>query len=199
MARLVTKDSINPSAEKATKPSKSAGKNATVKNPNEPAPLPRRGGVRKIGELSPDIGRAAFRRFGFVQSSIVTRWPEIVGERYAKVSQPDMIKFPQGQRADGTLHLTVESAAATIIQHVVPDIIARVNRFFGYAAIVQIRMTHGRIKPATQEPPRAPPNLLPIPVELGESLRDIGDPELRAVLENLAAGLARREKLPKIS
>jgi hypothetical protein len=159
----------------------------------------RKGGMRRIGELSPDIGRAAFKKFGFVQSSVVTRWSEIVGDRYAKVSQPDMIRFPRGERADGTLHLTVESAAATLIQHVIPDIIARVNRFFGYAAIAQVRITQGRVTARDAGPQRAAPNLKPIPVELGDSLRDIGDPELRAVLENLAAGLARSEGPPKIS
>ncbi len=168
----------------------------STKNPSTDI---RKGGMRRIGELSPDIGRAAFKKFGFVQSSIVTRWPEIVGDRYAQVSQPDMIRFPRGERANGTLHLTVESAAATLIQHVIPDIIARVNQFFGYAAINNIRLLQGRVIKAKTEPPRAAPNLRPIPVELGDSLRDIGDPELRAVLENLAAGMARSEGPPKIS
>ncbi len=158
----------------------------------------RRGGPRRIGELAPDIGRAAFRRFGFVQSSIVTRWPEIAGERYAALSQPEMIRFPRGQRAHGTLHLIVESAAATMLQHVMPEMIERVNRFFGYAAISQIRIQQGRVQRPAPATPRPPPNIRPIPVELGDSLRDIGDPELRAVLENLAAGLARSEGPPKI-
>ena len=35
----------------------------------------------------------------------------------------------------------------------------------------------------------APPSLKPIPLELGDSLRDIGDPELRQVLESLARSL----------
>ena len=44
------------------------------------------------------------------------------------------------------------------------------------------------------EPARtAPPALRPIPLELGESLRDIGDPELRAVLESLARNLTQPE------
>src|SRR5690606_17091062 len=46
---------------------------------------PRGGPARPVAELVPQIGRAAFRRFGFVQSSVVTRWPEIVGERHARV------------------------------------------------------------------------------------------------------------------
>jgi hypothetical protein len=42
---------------------------------------------------------------------------------------------------------------------------------------------------------RAPdrPSLKPIPLELGDSLRDIGDPELRAVLESLARSLGEKK------
>ena len=39
-------------------------------------------------------------------------------------------------------------------------------------------------------PPRAAPSLRPIPMELGDSLRDIGDPELRTVLESLARSMS---------
>ena len=35
--------------------------------------------------------------------------------------------------------------------------------------------------------------LAPLPIELGDSLRDIGDPELRAVLESLARSLGGQE------
>jgi len=47
-----------------------------------------------------------------------------------------------------------------------------------------------------------PPSLKPLPMELGESLREIADPELSAVLESLAQSLvssdgAGNEKLEK--
>ena len=53
-----------------------------------PAERPRIGGPRAIADLMPEIGRAAFRKFGFVQSSIVTRWTDIVGAHYAAVTAP---------------------------------------------------------------------------------------------------------------
>ena len=40
---------------------------------------------------------------------------------------------------------------------------------------------------------KPPPSLKPIPLELGDSLRDIGDPELRTVLESLARSLSNSE------
>ena len=40
------------------------------------------------------------------------------------------------------------------------------------------------------KPQRKKPDLRPIPAELGDSLREIADPELRAVLTSLAQGVA---------
>src|SRR3546814_19585806 len=58
---------------------------------------------RAVSDMLPDVGRAAFRRFGFVQSSVVSRWREIVGARYAGVSSPESNKFPPGRKSDGVL------------------------------------------------------------------------------------------------
>ncbi|WP_423140689.1 DUF721 domain-containing protein [Parablastomonas sp. CN1-191] len=159
-----------------------------------PYERPRGGAPRSIGELMPDVGRTAFRRFGFVQSSVVTRWSEIVGERHARACQPEAIRFPPGEKAEGILDLVVLPAHAPLIAHVVPEIIERVNRFFGYRAVSRVKIRQGAVKaPPASGPgggrPAAPPSLRPIPMELGESLRDIGDPELRTVLESLARSM----------
>ena len=157
----------------------------------KPYERPRGGPARPVAELVPQIGRTAFRKFGFIQSSVVMRWPEIVGERHAQVCAPESIRFPHGEKREGTLHLVVLPAHAPLIQHVIPEIIERVNRFFGYAAVSQVRLRQGQVQPARAEGGgRAPPSLRPVPLELGESLRDIGDPELRAVLESLARSMA---------
>ena len=160
-----------------------------------PYTRPRGGQAKAIADLMPQIGRQAFRRFGFVQSSVVTRWREIVGEHHAKVCMPEAIRFPPGEKADGILQLVVLPAHAPLIQHVIPEIIERVNRFFGYKAVARVKLRQGEVKP----PPvhgkaAAPPSLKPIPMELGDSLRDIGDPELRAVLESLARSLGDKEQ-----
>ena len=158
---------------------------------------PRGGPAKPVAELVPQIGRAAFRRFGFVQSSVVTRWPEIVGPRHAQVCMPEAIRFPPGEKSDGILQLVVLPAHAPLIQHVIPEIIERVNRFFGYKAVARVKLRQGEVKPPHAEGTRTAqgssgPSLKPIPMELGDSLRDIGDPELRTVLESLARSLGDR-------
>lgn len=198
MAQEMAKDTGQDAPAKKAKAKSGAKSGAkTAKPATRPYERPRGGEARAISDLVPEIGRTAFRKFGFIQSSVVSRWREIVGDRLADVTQPAMIRFPAGQKAGGTLHLTISGAHAPMLQHVGPDIIAAVNRFFGYAAIAQIRMTHGQVTPAA--PVQPPAMLKPIPAELGDSLRDIGDPELRTVLERMAAGLASPSKLPRIS
>jgi len=180
-------------------------KSGTPKNPKassseavgrqgRPYTRPRGQGAKAIGDLMPEIGRTAFRRFGFVQSSVVTRWPEIVGPKHARVCSPEAIRFPPGEKAEGILDLVVIPAHAPLITQVIPEIIERVNRFFGYRAVARIKLRHGAVTPpADGRPAKPPPSLKPIPLELGDSLRDIGDPELRTVLESLARSLSNSE------
>ena len=143
---------------------------------------------RAAGDLVGEVGGQSFRKFGFVQSAVVSRWAEIVGERYARVSSPESIRFPAGRKSSGALTLLVEGAHAPLVQHLAPMIIERVNRFFGYAAIDRIVFKQGRSPRAAQPPKR--PQLGPVPAELGEGLREIADPGLRACLESLAAQIA---------
>ncbi|MBX3593680.1 DciA family protein [Sphingomonas sp.] len=169
-----------------------------MSKPRSPIDEPKRSNrVRQVADLVPDVGRVAFRKFGFVQSAVVRRWSEIVGERYAEVSAPESIRFPHGERTNGVLNLVVQGAHAPMMQHIAPEITERVNRFFGYPAVARVAIRQGEVP----RPPRAaaPVQPAPVPAELGASLRAIADPELRAVLEGLAAGVAAPvRKLGKI-
>lgn len=180
-----------------------SGDDKTAAPPKKRAPAkraaaeaPRANGPRSVAEMLPAVGGAAFRRFGFVQSSVVSRWREIVGPRYADVSSPESIRFPQGSRKDGTLTLSVDGAHAPMMQHVAPAIVERVNRFFGYEAVGRLVIRQGAARPLPAEPRRAPPSLRPVPVELGDSLRAVADPELRDCLSALAGALAASKGLP---
>ncbi len=165
-----------------------------AKQPTAPAPAARANRARMLADIVPDVGRAAFRRFGFVQSSVVSRWDEIVGVRYAGVSAPESIRFPHGKREDGVLTVVAAGAHAPMMQHVAPTLIERVNRFFGYPAVVRVVIRQGKL-PAPHR--RAVPSpSVAIPTDLGDSLRTIADPELKTVLESLARGVAAARTVP---
>ena len=157
--------------------------------------------ARSVADLLPAAGGAAFRRFGFVQSSIVSRWQEIVGPRYAAVSAPESIRFPPGKKSGGTLTLVVEGAHAPMMQHVAPAIQERVNQFFGYEAVARVAIRQGLVQVEKRKSRAAPPSLRPVtlPVDMKDSLRDIADPELRHCLESLARGLAAGDGAPAVA
>lgn len=175
---------------------RSVSKRPPAPKPQPQPEPPRANRSRAVAELLPAIGGAAFRRFGFVQSSLVSRWPEIVGERWAGVSAPESLRFPPGQKADGVLSVTVKGAHAPMMQHITPEIAERVNRFFGYTAVARVQLRQGEVAPRAVR--RAPVSLKPAPAEMGQGLKGIVDPELRAVLESLAAGVAASTGLPRI-
>nr|WP_294849650.1 DUF721 domain-containing protein [uncultured Sphingomonas sp.] len=156
----------------------------------------RQGRVRSAGELAVNIAGTSFKKFGFVQSAVISRWAEIVGERYAKVSVPESIRFPSGKKSDGTLTLMVEGAHAPLMQHLAPMVMERVNRFFGYEAVTKVAFRQGRIARPAARAPRPQP--APVPKDIGENLREVADPELRAVLESLASKLSGSTGAPGV-
>jgi hypothetical protein len=155
------------------------------------------GRAAPVASLLPQIGRKAFQRFGFAESAVVARWPEIIGAAYAAQTTPETLRFPRGRRSGGTLTLEVSGAHAVLVQHIEPQIIERVNRFFGYAAVARLA-----IRQTGETQRRRTPR--PVPVDAGldadvvDSLKPITDPELRARLEDLARQIAASTGPPRI-
>lgn len=170
---------------------------ARTRKAAEPAPPPvRTNRARPIADLVGDVGGQAFKRFGFTQRALLDRWPEIVGERYARHCRPLRLKFPVGRKDGGTLAIAATGALAPMLRHVEPQIIERANRILGHAAVARIVLEQAQ---GSMAPPPAPP---PAPAPLADAtrstLRAIADPELRATLQSLAEALAQTSGPPKI-
>jgi hypothetical protein len=83
-----------------------------------------------------------------------------------------------------------------MLRHVEPQVIERVNRILGYAAVARITLRHADIDPIARAAPEPPP--VELSVETRSTLRDIADPDLRASLESLAQALASSKGPPII-
>jgi hypothetical protein len=151
-----------------------------------------RKGARPLAEIAAEALAPACRKRGFATVDLVAHWPDIVGPPYAATTQPEKLawtRVPQGiidENEPATLTLRCVGAVALRLQHELPVVIERINRFFGYAAV-------GRVK-LVQMPPvvrrRAamkPAPVLPAPEEtaLAGRLAGIEDDGLRAAVMRL--------------
>ncbi|MFN4283066.1 MAG: DUF721 domain-containing protein [Alphaproteobacteria bacterium] len=112
-----------------------------------PGPSFQRKGLRSLAATLPPITAPIFKTRGFAEAGILTDWPAIVGETLGRRTAPERIAFPRGEKRGGTLHVTCESAFAPELQHLAPQVIERINGYFGYPALAQIKILHGRVAP----------------------------------------------------
>jgi hypothetical protein len=141
-------------------------------------------------------GRTMNRR-GFSDSRMLENWSAIVGPQLAVMSQPVRLSRRKGGRdgedtAGGVLTVKAEGAIALEIQHLAPQIIDRLNSYYGHAAISRLNIIQG---PVTITP--SPLNPPPIKEEdisaLADDFEEIETPRLKRALASLAL-LMRRDK-----
>jgi hypothetical protein len=102
-------------------------------------------------------------------------------------------RAPDGEQPEpGTLMLRVEGPAAIEIQHLAPQILERVNRFFGFAAVGRLTLRQAplarrqRRKAATPDPEAVK--------RMAESLPGIEDESLKDALARLGASVKRSSR-----
>ncbi len=156
----------------------------------KPEPAPRRAGLRALAVSLPRVTQRAFGKRGFAEGGLAADWPGIVGAELAARCRPGKLAFARAaERRDGTLTLRVEAPFATEVQHMAPQIMERINGYFGYRAVARLRLKQVayRPQPSTQATkPEPAPEMTP---ELAARLESIEDPELRAALGRLGQAL----------
>jgi len=168
------------------------------KKPNAIVPSETRTRWAKPVSQSVDrLTKGLLGKHGFTHGAIATKWPDIVGETMARHTLPEKIVFSRDGVTGGTLHLKTDSGAfATQLMHQEPQIIERINTFFGYKAVVRIKLIQGPIpqhKTERQVRPSRPLNEVEVK-DLAGTVATVDDPELKEALERLGANIVRRDK-----
>lgn len=171
-----------------------AAKNAVKKRQNI-TPMgssERRNGLRNVAPLVGNLTRPLVRKRGFFQTEIILHWAEIVGRDLEKFTMPVKYIQPRGENAGGgTLVIRVSGPVAIELQHRMPQIIDRVNTYFGYRAVERIKMMQGDIsrpERTVHTPTSVPEGNIAKASEI--NIAKIEDPHLREVLTRLGRHIA---------
>ena len=131
---------------------------------------------------------------GFANAELIAAWPEIVGPRYAQTTQPENIAWPRGPGAQdgGTLTLRVEPTVAIYLQHETGQLIERVNRFLGFAAVRRVRIVQKPLERRTRKALAEAPALSDAEeAELDQTVAGIDHEGLRDALKRLGRGVLK--------
>lgn len=157
-------------------------------------------GPKAVGSFVPRLTRPAFERYGFSAATLITDWATIVGSALAGYTSPERLKWPrlppgggeeQGRPA-ATLVLQVDPGRALDVQYRSRQIVDRINAYFGYRAIGELRIVQAPIKPTQSAAMPAEPSTQRRPMPPPPEVETIADDGLRGALARMAAGLAQR-------
>ena len=182
--------------------------------PRQTIAFARRGGlaVKTVGSFLPGLTARAFAKFGFTTAQLVTDWPTIVGQEVAALCAPERLKWPprpqstthgaeptpprraqpmpgRPERRGATLVVRVEGARALDVHYQSRQILERVNAYFGYAAVSDLRLLQAPL--ALPLPARGRARVPVADMAAAAAMLDagIGDLALRQALQRLAASV----------
>jgi len=151
-----------------------------------------RRGLAPVAAAAARVAAPILKKRGLAEARIVTDWRAIVGDTVAERSAPERLVRARSPQAGGTLRLRVAGVWALEFQHMAPGLIARINGYFGYAAVARIQFIQAPL-PAAKRAPAPPAPLSPAAeARLAAMTAKIDDPELRARVLALGRALERR-------
>ncbi len=175
-----------------------AGSQPTETSATDAQTRPRRKGAQPLQALLEDCLEPSLKAKGFATSAIHLHWNDIVGANLAPWSEPVTLRWPprppgadpEKARDGATLTVKVEGAFALDLQHQAPQVIQRINAFFGWRCVERLALKQGPVRKgeATKRRPR--------PVLTAEGSRaldhllvDVEHAGLKAALARLGVGV----------
>jgi hypothetical protein len=158
--------------------------------------------ARAVGAYLPKLTRKAFETFGFSTATLPTEWGTIVGDPLSRYAFPEKIKWPRAGTAPedvsgeargrygAILVLRVDPAHALDVEYRGQQILERINAYFGYRAVAELRLLQAPLVAAKP----APVPLRTAPACEAPELAGIADERLRAALQRLKQGLMSRAR-----
>jgi hypothetical protein len=112
-------------------------------------------GAMQIAEAANRLIDPVLARKAGINTALIGSWDEIAGEGFADCTRPEKITWPRrgpemagetGGVEAGVLTIACEGARALFLSHAQGELIQRINGFFGYPAIRQIRIVQKPVR-----------------------------------------------------
>ena len=103
-------------------------------------------GLDSLAREVQKLARPLLGQHGFTQVELITHWSDIMGSELARGVKPVKLTFPAKDRMNGTLHVrTAGGAFAMLLEHQKGRIMERVNPYFGYPAVSNLKIEQGGV------------------------------------------------------
>lgn len=162
---------------------------------------PRRGyrrGVVQISEVANGLIDPVLAKRAGINTMLLGSWDEIAGAEFAECTRPERITWPRrasemagegGGHQPGVLTIACEGARALFLSHQQGEIIQRINGFFGFPAIRQIKIVQKPVSVQARTRRRLRPLSANEKSHLAELTAEIDSEPLKAALDRLGRGV----------
>ena len=151
---------------------------------------------RSLSDLVPGLTKDILGKKSMLFGKMLAGWAQIVGADVAAKTTPMDLKYAKklDKKSQATLHLAVQNAYALEISYQKSLLIERLNMFFGYPAIKDIKMVQQDNIMGNKK--SSPPPLRPLTMQeegvLDEMVGGIQENDLQTALKNLGKAITSR-------
>ncbi|MCP8897143.1 DUF721 domain-containing protein [Shinella daejeonensis] len=165
-----------------------------------------RRGIVQISEVANALIDPVLARRAGINTMLLGSWEEIAGAEFAECTRPERIAWPRrasemtgegGGHQSGVLTVACEGARALFLSHRQGEIVQRINGFFGFPAIGQLRIVQKPVTAGQRHRPKPRPLTGEAARHLDDLVSGIEGDALKAALRRLGTGVLGRRKTPR--
>ena len=170
---------------------------------NTKAQHKQRRGIVQISEVANDLIDPVLAKRAGINTMLLGSWDEIAGAEFAECTRPERIAWPRrasemagegGGYQPGVLTIACEGARALFLSHQQGEIIQRINGFFGFPAVNQVRIVQKPVSPQNKPRPKPRPLTGAAAQHLDTLVEGIEGDALKAALTRLGTAVLGRRR-----
>ncbi|MGI8394810.1 DUF721 domain-containing protein [Agrobacterium deltaense] len=157
-------------------------------------------GVVQIAEVANGIMDPVLSKRAGINTALLGSWDEIAGDDFADCTRPEKITWPRrdegpdrGGYQPGVLTIACEGARALFLTHAQGELIARINGFFGFPAVRQIRIVQKPVSQTVNRRRKPQPLRGDVAKRLDDMMDGIESEALRKAVERLGTAVLQKK------